>query len=98
MFIDHSDPGPDAQPEEPPVFTEAEELGLVVAGTLNRLTVERDRARAVAVRLEQDLDHIRELLESALAGWPETTWAADSHRKAILEDALTTATDPEQMP
>lgn len=79
-------------------FTEAEELGLVVMGTLNRVTAERDAARDIAVYLEQDLAaavaHLKKLVEE----WPETSWALDSHIQAEAEDFLASLQDPDPHP
>lgn len=82
-----------AEPE--PDFSDAERLGLAVVATLTEAQREAEQARAIAVRLEQELAEAVAICRDALGAWPETTWAADSMRKATLEDRLAKLTDPD---
>lgn len=69
-------------------LNEAERLGLVVGAAYGTALAERDQARALAVRLEQDLGYALEALEKAAAAWPETSWASDSQNKDRLVQAI----------
>lgn len=89
---------PDVEPapaEPEPDFSDAERLGLAVVATLTEAQREAEQARAIAVRLEQELAEAVAICRDALGAWPETTWAADSMRKATLEDRLAKLTDPD---
>lgn len=72
-------------------LTEAERLGLVVGAAYGQALAERDQARAIAVHLEQENAHLRDLLAYAVQEWPDTTWAADSHAKDTLVQAIQNA-------
>lgn len=82
-------------PEEP-TFTEAEELGLVVVGVLTRLTKERDQARAMAARLEEDLARALQTLDQVVVAWPETSWAVDAHARDQAREVLAELRDPDR--
>lgn len=72
----------DAQPltqADVDALTEPERLGLMVAAAYGTALAERDQARDL-------LADALVLVDDLLAAWPESTWAADSFRKASLED------------
>ena len=60
----------------------------MVGAAYGTALAERDQARAMAARLEQDLAYALEALEKAAAVWPETSWAADSQNKDRLVQAI----------
>lgn len=69
-------------------LTEAERLGLVVGAAYGNALAERDKARAIAVHLEQENAHLVALLEYAVREWPVTSWAGDSHAQDYLVQAI----------
>lgn len=88
-------PEPEAEPDQAETFTPAEELALVVATAMTQLTQERDQARSMAARLEEDLALAIGGLETAVTDWPETSWAADSIVQGKLEGLLSQLRDPD---
>lgn len=73
---------PDAEPLD---LSQAEQLGILVGSAYGTALAERDKARAIAVALEQDLAQAErvlleaeELLAAAVLRLDETTWAVDS--------------------
>lgn len=85
-----------AQELEPEEFTEAQSLGLVVASAMTQAHRERDQARELAVRLEQDLARALEALDATVAAWPETSWAQDSLAKEKAQEVLAELRDPDR--
>jgi hypothetical protein len=65
-------------------LTEAEAIGVLVTGTINRAERERDAARTWAVALEQELAEAERHLAVVLADLAPSSWASTT---AAREDA-----------
>lgn len=76
--------------EDGDALSQAEHLGILVAGTITLMEQERDRAREWAVRLEQELNAARTLVADLadLATTLGTTWVGDSRRIAQANEFL----------
>lgn len=72
----------------------AEAVALAVAGAMVGLEQERDRARGVAVTLEQQLAQAVGVIGLLVEKWPETSWAQDSHVKALAREFLASLETP----
>lgn len=78
--------------------TEAEAVGLAVAGAVAGLQRERDQAREMAMALEQDLHRALSTIRVLTDNWPESTWAADSLVEAQARETLAALEDPDARP